>query len=166
MHRRTFITMALAAWPLAAAAQAQEQEQEDAPAQGLALQAIEPENALEQAFVAALDNEAMRPIFRRLLLDAPVALALASDAADAAPLERPLPDGAAAGFIFTSAARLDAVLGASAPRAVISGRAALERLRGKYAVLNYRLAPMLTLEPDDIARYLETPETPSAGPAQ
>jgi hypothetical protein len=163
MHRRTFVTIALtaAAWPLAAAGQAQD----GAPAQGLALHPIEPANALEQAFVAALDNEAMRPIFRRLLLEAPVALALASDAEDAPPLERPLREGAAAGFIFTSAARLDAVFGESAPRTVIPGRAALERLRGKYAVLNYRLAPMLTLEPEDIARYLETPEA-SAGPAQ
>jgi hypothetical protein len=165
MHRRTFVTIALtaAAWPLAAAAQSQAQD--GAPAQGLALHPIEPANALEQAFVAALDNEAMRPIFRRLLLEAPVALALASDAEDAPPLEHPLREGAAAGFIFTSAARLDAVFGESAPRTVIPGRAALERLRGKYAVLNYRLAPMLTLEPEDIARYLETPEA-SAGPAQ
>lgn len=153
MRRRTFLIAALAAWPCAASAQ------------GLALRQIEPENALERAFVAALDNEAMRPVFRRLLVEAPVALALASNAADAPPLQRPLRDGAAAGLIFTSAARLDAVLGEDAPRAVLPGREALERLRGNYAVLNFSLAPMLTLEPEDIERYLEIPES-SAGPAQ
>ena len=156
MQRRVFLATALAAaWPRAASAQAQ----------GLALRPIEPENALERAFVAALDNEAMRPVFRRLLVEAPLALALASNAAEAQPLQRPLRDGAVAGLIFTSAARLDSVLGPDAPRAVLPGRDALERLRGHYAVLNFSLAPMLTLEPDDIERYLDIPES-SAGPTQ
>lgn len=152
MRRRSFIMIALAAavWPQAALAQ-------DAQRPVLPLQPIEPANALEQAFIAAFQNEEMRPAFRRLLLEAPVALALASAAADAPPLERPLREGATAGLIFTSAARLAVVLGGDAPHVVMPGRSALERLRGKYAVLNYRLAPMLTLEPDDITRYLEAP---------
>lgn len=153
MLRRIFLTSVLGALALPAAAQVQ-----GPPALNLSLRPIEPENALERAFVAAFENEEMRPVFRRLLLDSPVALALASNAAEAPPLERPLREGATAGFIFTSAARLSSVLGEETPRAVVAGRAALERLRGKYAVVNYRLAPMLTLEPEDIARYLETPE--------
>lgn len=151
MLRRIFLTTVLGAIALPAAAQNQ-----DAPR--LTLQPIEPENALERAFVAALTNAEMRPVFRRLLLESPVALAMASHEEGAAPLERPLPEGATAGFIFTSASRLAAVLGDDTPSAVMNGRAALERLRGKYVVVNYRLAPMLTLEPEDIARYLETPE--------
>jgi hypothetical protein len=153
MLRRSFFAGALAGVALPAAAQTQ-----GAPALNLSLRPIEPQNALEHAFVAALGNEEMRPVFRRLLLESPVALALASAEDNAPPLERPLPDGSSAGFVFTSAARLSSVLGEDAPRAVIAGRAALERLRGKHAVINFRLAPMLTLEPEDIARYLETPE--------
>jgi hypothetical protein len=38
---------------------------------------------------------------------------------------------------------------------------------GKNVVINYRLVPMLTLEPADVARYLEAaPEQSSAGPTQ
>jgi hypothetical protein len=147
------MTSTLTALALPAAAQSTNE-----PSLNLSLQPIEPANALERAFVAALDNEEMRPIFRRLLLESPVALALSSHAGDAPPLERPLREGATTGFVFTSAARLASVLGAQAPRAVITGRAALQRLLGKYVVINFRLAPMLTLEPEDVARYLETPE--------
>jgi hypothetical protein len=109
----------------------------------------------------------MRPVFRRQLLEAHVALALASAEPDAAPLEIEVREGAAAGLVFTSARRLDEVLGANTPRIVLTGRAAFERLRGKNVVINAQLTPMLTLEPDDVARYLEAPVSPnSAGPAQ
>lgn len=129
---------------------------------------IVPQTALERTFLAAFSDESMRAVFRRQLLESPVVLALASSAADAPPLERPLPNNARAAFIFTTVARADAVLGPAAPRRVMNGRGALEQLRGKYLVINYRLEPMLTLEPDDIDRFLAIPPAPaqSAGPAQ
>lgn len=133
----------------------------------MALLPIEPENALEHAFVSALTNAEMRPVFRRQLLESHVALALASDAPDAPPLEVSVRDGLSAGLIFTSVDRLNQILGPQTPRVILTGRAALERLRGKNVVVNARLMPMLTLEPEDVARYLETPVTPtSAGPSQ
>ena len=55
---------------------------------------------------------------------------------------------------------MDAVLGADAPRIMLNGRAALERLRGKNAVINFRLVPMLTLDDEDIAVYLATRRRP------
>lgn len=138
-----------------------------APANALALRPIEPTNALEHTFVAALDNAAMRPVFRRQLLESHVALALTSDAPDAPPLEMNLREGVSAAVIFTSAERLNEVMGPGTPRAIMTGRAALERLRGKNVIINLRLMPMLTLEADDVARYLEAPESPaSAGPSQ
>lgn len=126
---------------------------------------IEPQNALEYAFVSALSNEGMRAVFRRYLLDTHVALALA-DEADETPLEVDVRQDFRACAMFTSAARAQAVLGADSPHVMINGRAALERLRGKNVVINYRLRPMLTLEPEDVARYLETPGSSSAGPSQ
>jgi len=161
MRRRSFVMAALggAALPTLARAQA------SSPA-GAAPPLIEPQNALEFAFVSALSNESMRPVFRRYLLDTHVALATAGAGANAAPLEVEVREGFRAGAIFTSAARVDFVLGANAPRVMINGRAAFERLRGKNVVINYRLAPMLTLEPEDVARYLEAPGESSAGPSQ
>lgn len=133
----------------------------------LNLRPIEPANALERTFVAALDNAAMRPVFRRQLLESHVAIALASNAPDAPPLEMSLREGVSSAVIFTSAERLDQVLGPSSPRAVMTGRAALERLRGKNVIINLRLMPMLTLEAEDVDRYLATPASPgSAGPSQ
>lgn len=164
MRRRSFIAAALvAAVPTAALAQTQAA----APAPPPAPQPIQPQNALEHAFVAALTNAEMRPVFRRQLLDGHVALALTSPQANAPPREIAIRDGVSAGLVFTSVARLEAVLGPETPRAVLTGRAALERLRGKNVVINARLAPMLTLEPEDVARYLATSVSPnSAGPAQ
>ncbi len=127
---------------------------------------IEPQNALEFAFVSALTNEGMRPIFRRYLMDTHVALALESEGADAAVREVQVREGFVAGAVFTSADRLTAVLGEDAPHIVINGRAAFQRLRGKNVVINPGLAPMLTLEAEDVSRYLETPGAASAGPSQ
>jgi hypothetical protein len=126
--------------------------------------AIEPQNALERAFLDAMANEALRPPFRRQLLESRVALALASSAPDAPPRELTPREGVRAALIFTSGQRIDAVLGPSSPRVWLTGREALERLRGKHVVINARLVPMLVLEPEDVARYLETPV--STRPAQ
>jgi hypothetical protein len=185
MRRRSFVTATLAAATLPTLARAQETEPPAAETPALAgdaeapaaaetpaaaapagPQLIEPTNALEYAFVSALGEERMRPIFRRYLMDTHVALALTSEDADAPVREVDVRDGFRAGAVFTSSARVDEVLGADAPRIMINGRAALERLRDKNVVINYRLLPMLTLEPADVARYLETPGSASAGPSQ
>lgn len=63
-------------------------------------------------------------------------------------------------MVFTSNARIDSVLGPAAPRATMTGRAALERLRGRHVLINARLAPMLVLEPEDVAAYLTAPAEP------
>lgn len=172
MQRRTFLLALSGGVALPALALAQEAEQPQAPtaASGVTLgeppPVIDPQNALEFAFVQALTNENMRPIFRRYLLDTHVALALAGPGTDAAPLEIAVRPNFRAGAIFTSAARLQATLGANAPHVMINGRGAFERLSGKNVVINYRLVPMLTLEPSDVAAYLETPGESSAGPTQ
>lgn len=150
MRRRTLLTAAIAAaLPGLAAAQAdQAQQNRRAPPPP-----ITPENALERAFLAALDDPEERPEFRRLLLESPVVLAMANASPDAAPLE--LTFGALQlSPIFTSETRMNAVLGPAAPRRRMSGRQALMRLRGKNVVLNMMHTPMLTLEPEDVAEYL------------
>jgi hypothetical protein len=160
MLRRFFLAAAMAA--SAAPAIAQIRLTEDEPDPSL----IEPANALEYAFVSALTNARMRPVFRRYLVSTHVVLALTSADPESEPLEVDVRPDFRAGALFTSIQRIDAVLGADAPRIVINGRAALERLRGKNVVINYQLAPMLTLEPADVASYLETPGESSAGPSQ
>jgi hypothetical protein len=138
-----------------------------APNAPLAVRPIEPQNALEYAFVQALTNENMRPIFRHYLMDTHVALAMSSAEAGAEPKEVVLQNGAHAIAVFTSSERVDTVLGEDAPRIMIAGRAAFERARGKNIVINYHLIPMLTLEPDDVAGYLAAqPGVASAGPSQ
>ncbi|MGD9979681.1 MAG: hypothetical protein AB7H66_13900 [Hyphomonadaceae bacterium] len=129
---------------------------------------IVPETDLERTFLAAFSDESMRTAFRRQLLESNIVLALANSAPDAPPFERPLPNNQSTTFIFTSVARASAVMGPAAPRRVMTGRAALERLRGKYLIINYSLEPMLTLEPDDIDLFLAMPRsgTQSAGPSQ
>jgi hypothetical protein len=163
MRRRSFVTAAIAAGLVPSLARAQTVAPTATPiAQG----EIEPATPLERAFVMAFTDQRMRPIFRQYFLDTSVALALAGPGNDAAPLEVEVREGWHAGAIYTSAARLDAVLGADAPRIVLNGRAALERLRGKNAVLNYRLVPMLTLDHEDVATYLSREGSSSAGPTQ
>lgn len=147
MRRRSFLAgAALLAAPFEAAAQA-----------GLSLAPIQPQNALERAFIAALANEAMRPPFRRQLLTQPVTLALESAESDAAPRFVEIVDGERAAAIFTGPSRLTTVLGAEAAFVTLPGRQVLERLREQPVVLNYRLLPMLTLDPEDIARILALP---------
>lgn len=85
---------------------------------------IEPVNALEYAFVSALTDERMRPIFREYLVNTHVVLALSGAAQNSAPLEVDVRDGFRAAAIFTSTQRVDQVLGADTPRIVINGGAA------------------------------------------
>lgn len=151
MRRRTFVAAALAgaATPLAARAQ------------GFSVAPITPANPLEEAFISALNTPQMRPIFRRRLLSERVAVALANDQPDAGPLSVPVPTQGGGRLvcaaIFTSSERLISVLGDSVQFTSMTGRAALTRLASQNVVLNYRLIPMLTLEPADIAEYLATP---------
>lgn len=166
MRRRSFITAAVAAGLTPALARAQTTPAAPTVATPISEGPIEPATPLERAFVMAFTDQRMRPIFRQYFLDTSVALALADAEPDAAPLEVEIREGWRGGAIFTSAARIDAVLGADAPRIMLNGRAALERLRGKNAVLNYRLLPMLTLDSEDIATYLAREGSSSAGPTQ
>lgn len=122
---------------------------------------MDPVNAIERTFVAALTNPEMRPAFRRQLLESRVALAVSETDGETAPRTVPIQDGRRAVAIFTSAERLQAVLGEAAGFELITGREALERAGEQNVVLNFMWSPMLTLEPDDIASYLETPQTPA-----
>jgi hypothetical protein len=170
MRRRFFLGAAFAAG--AAPALAQTTTPTPAPAAAPATTPtpqgpIDPVNALEYAFVQALTDARMRPVFRQYLVNTHVVLALTSAAQNSAPLEVEVRDGFRAVAIFTSAQRVDEVLGADAPRIVINGRAAFERAAGKNVVINYRLVPMLTLEPSDVAAYIAAaPEESSAGPTE
>jgi hypothetical protein len=165
MRRRTFVAAALASIPAIAHAQTGAPPAPAGTTTPVNADPIDPATPLEFAFVAALDDARMRPIFRRYLLDTSVVLALA-EASEPAPREVQVRDGFTAGAIFTTAARMDSVLGADAPRIILNGRAALERLRGKNAVINFRLVPMLTLDNEDVAAYLATEGSASAGPTQ
>ncbi|MEZ5994960.1 MAG: hypothetical protein R3C25_04340 [Hyphomonadaceae bacterium] len=165
MLRRNLLAAAVCAAASPAAAQtgpatgaADPQQSESRP--------IQPQNALEYAFLSALTDERMRPIFRRYLMETHVALALASADQNSRVRMFEIRPGFQAAAIFTSTARIDEVMGAGTPRIVISGRAALERLRESNVVINPGLVPMLTLEPEDVALYLATPGESSAGPTQ
>src|SRR5262245_3786190 len=114
MLRRTLLASAFGVWPAAAWAQATQQGQRPAPQQQPApaaapqrpQQTITPQNALEYAFVSAFNNEGMRPIFRRYLMETHVALPLVDDSPDAAPREMTTREGFRGGVIFTSEQRL------------------------------------------------------------
>lgn len=168
MRRRLFLGAALAAGATPALAQTTT----PAPAAPAATPPqpqgpIDPVNALEYAFVQALTDARMRPVFRQYLVNTHVVLALSAADQNSAPLEIDVRPDFRAAAIFTSAQRVDEVLGADAPRIVINGRAAFERVAGKNVVINYRLVPMLTLEPADVAAYLAAaPEESSAGPTE
>jgi hypothetical protein len=177
MLRRTLLVSALGVWPASAWAQAQQPAQQgqqpmpqQQPAPTAAPQArqqtITPQNALEYAFVSAFNNEGMRPIFRRYLMETHVALPLVDDSPNAAPREMTTREGFRGGVIFTSEQRLQSVLGPDQPHIMINGRAALTRLVGKNVVINPGLLPFLTLDPRDVAAYLATPGESSAGPSQ
>ena len=166
MLRRTLLASAFAVWPAMALAQTPQQPAVPPNQQRAQPPTITPENALEYAFVSALTNPNMRPIFRRYLMETHVALALTEQQDDAPVRELRVRDGFSGGAIFTSEERLRAVLGEDAPHIIINGRAAFTRLAGKTIVINPGLVPMLTLEPTDVAAYLLTPGESSAGPTQ
>ena len=149
--------------PSAAWAQAADIAGPTAQTPALAFHPIDPQNSLEQAFVSAFTHETMRNAFRHALITSQVALALANTTPESPPLFVDVASETAGappihgGAVFTSPERLHGVLGPNAPFATLTGRQALERMRGRDVVLNYRLAPMLTLEADDVARYLDQP---------
>ncbi len=145
MHRRALIaTLAFAALPAIAAAQTGER----APPPP-----ITPENELERVFLAALAEPDQRPVFRRTFLVSQVSLAMANSEADSEPLELTFGQ-LRTGAIFTSPSRQNAILGPASARRVMSGRQALQRLRGKNVVINMMMTPMLTLEPEDVTSFL------------
>lgn len=148
MNRRALIAMlGFAALPASTWAQQQRAPRTPPPP-------ITPENELERVFLAALADAEARPMFRRTFLASQVSVAMTNAEADAEPLE--LTFGALrTGAIFTSTSRQDAILGPASARRVMSGRQALQRLRGKNVVINMMMTPMLTLEPEDVAAFLE-----------
>lgn len=165
MQRRQFLiaAVALSAWP--AHAQTAPSPSGGAvttsrPSPGDPPALITPQNELERSFLAALRDPSARPAFRRELMVSQIALALSSSGADAAPREVAIGPGRTAVAIFTSVDRLNGVFGPASARRVMSGRQAFELLRSRHVVLNYRLAPMLTLEPEDVAQYL-APQGPT-----
>lgn len=148
MRRRMFLAAGLGLVVAPSAAQAQA---------ALSFAPIRPENELERAFLAAADDEAARTAFRRELMRAQVALALANSAPDSGPRLVAMGPQQQAGLIYSSATRLAGVLGPATPRLMLTGRQAFERLTGHGVVFNYRLTPMLTLEAEDVRAYLTTP---------
>ena len=140
------------------------------------LHAIEPANALERAFVTAASEESARAGFRRLFLRSQVALATVATTADAAARTIPMGPGGEACLIFTSNARASEVMGAHAPRLMMTGRQALERVRGApLLIININLQPYLTLDAAGIESFLAlpagdaaptAPPPVSAGPSQ
>ena len=169
MLRRTLLLCALAA---AAPASVWAQTTPAAPAAAAApaqpeLQEFTPSNALEQTFVSAYRNAAMRPVFRRQFLESNVLIVTTSSAPDAPARVLAMRGAEDVALIFTSAALLEARLGPATPRTAMTGRAALTRLRNNPVVVNVGYAPTLTLDPEGIAAFLDIPATPeSAGPAQ
>lgn len=139
-----------------------------APAAAAAPQAdafITPQNALERTFVAAVDSDQMKAVFRRQFLDSQVALALSSQTPDAPPRQIEV-RGVPACLIFTSSARATEVMGAQAPRVMLTGRQALERARGANVVININLRPFLTLDADGVEGFLALPaDAPASPPA-
>lgn len=125
---------------------------------------IEPRNALEHAFVDALNHEELRAAFRRQFLTSYVALAIAARDPQSAPRMIEVRPGIRAALIFTSGARAQEVMGQDAPVLMITGRQALQRLRGQNAVININLAPALALEAEDIEAFLAMPDESIAPP--
>lgn len=155
MLRATLVSLALALGVSAAAAQ---------PAPDL--QPIQPQTALEEAFIEAFRSPAARPAFRQQFLESNVVLVTRTNAPDSAPRLTPVPGGQAA-MIFTSSELLNRQLGPQAPRSSMTGRAALTRLRGQQVAINFGCEPMLLLDAEGIDGFLGIPATPdSAGPSQ
>ena len=160
MQRRTFLAAMLAA---AAASPALAQPQQTPPS----LPIIEPQNALERALLAATDpgaGEPQRDAFRRLFLRSDVALVLSSNSPDAPPAQIEPRAGYRTCLIFTSSARVTEIMSANTPRAVVTGRQALERVRGTNVVININRRPFITLDAEGIEGFLALPEGRAAAP--
>ena len=126
---------------------------------------IEPTNALERAFVEAARQESQRAAFRHIFLDAQVALATVSADANSAPRVVRLGPAGDACLIFTSNARATQIMGAQSPRQMMTGREALQRLRGAHLVIiNINLDPYLTLDAAGIEGFLSADAAPAAAP--
>ncbi|MFZ2029105.1 MAG: hypothetical protein WAU68_02265 [Vitreimonas sp.] len=132
--------------------------------------AIEPMNDLERAFVNAAHQASARAAFRHTFLTSQVALATMSAAANAPAREIRLGPGGDACLIFTSDARATQIMGPNSPRQLMTGREALQRIRGAHLVIiNINMDPYLTLDGAGIEAFLgaETaPAAPAAGPSQ
>jgi hypothetical protein len=132
--------------------------------------AIQPANDLERAFINAAHQASARTAFRHTFLTSQVALATTTAAANSPAREIRLGPGGDACLIFTSNARATQIMGAQAPRQLMTGREALERIRGAHLVIiNINMDPYLTLDAAGIEAFLAAdtaPATPSAGPSQ
>ncbi|MBI3439852.1 MAG: hypothetical protein HY054_14595 [Proteobacteria bacterium] len=133
--------------------------------------ATEPANELERAFINAARQASARVAFRHTFLESQVALATVSADANAAPREIRLGPGGEACLIFTSDARATQIMGPNAPRQLMTGRQALERIRGApLVIININMDPYLTLDTAGIEAFLAAdsapPATHSAGPSQ
>lgn len=173
MRRRTFVAVSLltalapglaAAQPATPATPPAQPPSTPAPAATPAeVQLITPQNALERTFVAAVDSDQMKAVFRRQFLETQVALALSSQTPDAPPRQIEM-QGVPVCLIFTSSARATEVMGAQAPRVMLTGREALERTRGANVVININLRPYLTLDAEGVEGFLALPATAPASP--
>lgn len=180
MRRRTFLTATLAAAAapgLAFAQTASPPEHPSVAAPGVTAPSatpqhtlITPRNALERAFVTATDDAATeaaraaaRAEFRRLFLSSQVALALSSTTPDAPPRQIEV-HGQPTCLIFTSSARATEVMGAQSPRVIVTGREALERVRGANVIVNINLRPFLALDTAGVESFIALP-VPAAAPA-
>lgn len=151
MRRRTFVMAALGL--AAAPATALAQLDLSGPSNTVPPH-IDPRNDLERSLVQAMyfdPNE--RAVFPHVLLRSEVAVAMVNDAPDSPPqiYHRDQIQGVA---VYTSSARLISICGPATQQLILTGRQALERYHDQSIVLNGGLAPMFTLDPDDITRYL------------
>jgi hypothetical protein len=154
MQRRTFLSAMLAA----AAASPAFAQMRPTPT---SLAIIEPQNELEHALLAATDpgaGEPERDAFRRLFLRSEVALALSANSPDAPPAQIEPRPGHLTCLIFTSSARATEIMGASTPRVVVTGRQALERVRGTNVVININRRPFITLDAEGVEGFLALPD--------
>lgn len=161
MRRRMFLTATLAALA-AAPALAQSQTLNLRPF-------IEPQNDLERALLAATDQgagEPQRDAFRRLFLRSDVALVLSANAPDSPPAQIEPRPGYYSCLIFTSSARVTEVMSDGTPRIVLSGRQALERVRGTNVVINLNRRPFIVLDPAGVEGFLALPEGREATPPE
>jgi hypothetical protein len=160
MQRRTFLGAMVAAAAASPAFAQLRQTQASLPI-------IEPQNALERALLAATDpgaGEAERDAFRRLFLRSEVALALSSNSPDAPPAQIEPRAGYRTCLIFTSSARATEIMGASTPRIMVTGRQALERVRGTNVVININRRPFITLDTEGVEGFLALPDGREAAP--